>query len=478
MSELGWPFIVFFLALAGTFAAAWYGRKHENRISDNGLAEQKLNKWLIGLSGGATANSGFVVTGAVGLGYVYGAKFLLLPIAWLLGDIAFWLFFPEKINEFGRKSKATTIANIVGHQLMGSSATILKAVCATIVLICLSGYTMAQWVAGQKFLGGAFNITPLFASLLFAGLIVTYTSLGGFRGSVYADAFQAIVRIVGTIIALGAIIWVSSQDQSFGTQIQAAVNEGTFSLNPFSGFTFVTAFAFVGGYAAAAFGFGLGQPQMVSRYLAGANPEETKAAWWIYMSFVQFTWIAMTVFGLFLRGVMIDVEDPESGLSFFFQVHTGPIILGIIVADVFATMAAATNSILVAMTQTIFEDILKPLKLNKYAPTAAVAGLLGIVTMAFSMMVEETVFQLAMTSVSLMGAGLAPAVLIKIFNLNHSALSLILTVSTGFLASLAWKIGPYSDLFNEAGIGIFIGLVVNLLFMRKNTTTSYKQFLH
>lgn len=64
------PESVFILTLIITFFLATLGRRHSKRNGEDYLANKSLNKWLVGLSAGATANSGFIVTGAVGLGYL------------------------------------------------------------------------------------------------------------------------------------------------------------------------------------------------------------------------------------------------------------------------------------------------------------------------------------------------------------------------------------------------------------------------
>jgi Na+/proline symporter len=182
---------------------------------------------------------------------------------------------------------------------------------------------------------------------------------------------------------------------------------------PFPGSSLATAVGFIGGFAAAAIGFGLGQPQIVSRYLVGRDPQETQAAKWIYIGFVQYTWIVMTVFGVILRGLMPDIADPEAGLSLFFQAHIFSIATGIIVADIFATIAATSNSLLIAMAQSLKHDLL-----TRFVPRhaakiklGAVTLVCGLVTMAVSTVIEGTVVTLALSSVSLMGAGLAVPVM-------------------------------------------------------------------
>lgn len=180
-------------------------------------------------------------------------------------------------------------------------------------------------MAGQKFLAGAFALPGWAALGLFALLIIVYSSIGGFRGSIYTDALQAGIRMVGTIVALAAVIWFAVADSATYWHNMTSAGDGF--LNPFPGGIGITA-GFVAGFAAAAIGFGLGQPQIVSRYLAGSSPNETRSAWWIYIGFVQFTWIAMTVFGLVLRGVMPGIDDPETGLSVFFQTNIGALLTG------------------------------------------------------------------------------------------------------------------------------------------------------
>jgi Na+/proline symporter len=295
---------------------------------------------------------------------------------------------------------------------------------------------------------------------------VIYSSLGGFRGSVYADTLQALIRIVGTSIAGVAVWWVASRDEpTFWINLQAA-GPDFLRLVPANGA--LAALASFAGFAAAALGFGLGQPQMVTRYLAGANPRETQQAWWIYMLFVQSTWIAMTVFGIALRGVMPGLPDPEMGLSVFHRATTGPIVTGIIAADIFATIAATSNSILVAMAQTLTVD----LRLSRLATDAKhrdlwlPIALLGVGTMAVSLFLHSSVRELALSSVGIMGAGLAPAMMVQVLHWRHSAVSITSAVIGGFATATLWHHFGYNDFINEAAPGIVVGLAVNAILAR------------
>lgn len=457
---------VFALTLLGTFVVAFLGRWHAKRVTSAVLSEHHLNRWLLGLSAGATANSGFVVTAAVGLGYAYGAQWLLLPLSWFLGDLLFWTFFPQRINAIGRTVRATTMTDVIVHGMKPRQQAGLKRSVSVLVILCLGGYVSAQWLAGQKFLHGAFGFDGTASLLAFAALIVIYTAIGGFRGSVYVDSMQAIIRIIGTVIAIVASLLVASRHSDlFWRNIHAA---GPGFLNILPGGSVGVAVPFTIGFAAAALGFGLGQPQMITRYLAGSTPKETQSAFWIYNFFVQFTWISMTLFGVILRGVMPAIADPEMGLSVFFRSHTGAIFTGIITADIFATIAATSNSLLVAMAQSAFRDLLGRQSTRRpgIEDLWPVTLVLGGATMVLSLNLHSSVFDLALMSVSLLGAGLAPAMMIRVLNWRRTDTSLIAAVFVGFCAAALWRFFGLGGFVNEAAPGIALGLLANFIVLR------------
>lgn len=455
---------VFIITVLATFIATFLARLHSRRYESDAPPDQQLSKWLVGLSAGATANSGFIVTAAVGLGYNFGLQWLLLPLGWLIGDIVFWLFFPARINEFGARTRSVTLSDIVTHGTRGPLRKFVGLLVGLILVLGLTGYTSAQWLAGQKFLSGAFGVTPIVSLSMFAAIIILYTSIGGFRGSIYADSFQAVLRVFGTMVALGGVVFVASRDwTSFTTNLESA---GPSFLDLFSMGSPLFVISFMAGFAFASLGFGLGQPQIITRYLAGRSPSETKAAWWIYILFVQFTWIAMTLFGVFLRGVMPSLDDPEAGLSVFFQSNFNQIISGVIIADIFATIAATSNSLLVAMAQSVRRDILEGLLGKRLVPLWMATIAIGLMTMIVSLYANSTVVNLALTSVSLVGAGLAPVVMAQVLGWRVSAISITAAILIGTGAAVAWRLSPYAAQLNEAAIGITVGVIVNWVLAR------------
>ena len=456
--------LIFLIVLVGTFFVALLGRRHTGKGEmEQELAGRRLNKWLVGLSAGATGNSGFVVTGAVGLGYIGGVQWLLLPLSWLLGDLIFWHFFPDRLNHLARRARAVTISELLTFDLKGRSASLVSVIVALLLVVFLTTYTSAQWLAGRKFLSGAFEFTDLTALLFFSITIVAYSALGGFRGSVYADSLQAIIRLLGTVVATVAVsLMVAGDFPQFNQNIMEA-GPGFLSLFPEGGWALVL--GFIGGYAGAAIGFGLGQPQIISRYFAGSSPEETKSARWIYIGFLQFTWISMTLFGVALRGVMPGIGDPETGLSLFFSSNFGALVVGIIFADIYATIASTSNSLLIAISQTVRRDLLrllpgKEIFSHRYA-LFLMPVLVGLVSVVLSFILPGNVFTIAIGAVSKIGAGVAGPVMIKVMGWKHTGRSLLAATLSGISAAFLWEYLGYSSTVNEAGVGIVVSLAIN-----------------
>jgi len=165
---------------------------------------------------------------------------------------------------------------------------------------------------------------------------------------------------------------------------------------------------------------------------------------------------------------MPGIADAETGLSAFFQQNIGAVLTGIIVADVFATIASTSNGLLVAMGQALNHDLLPRLfnaRTSRF-PLSIATMVIGLITMVASLGISGSVVSVALSSVSLMGAGVAAAVMIKVMRWHHTSLSLLCSMLAGIAAALVWKQTGLASTFNEAGVGMAVGLVTNFLVRR------------
>lgn len=459
--------ITFSITLAITIGMAMYGGKKAAKEKSQSLSDHGINKWLLGLSAGATANSGFVVAGAVGLGYLYGITWLLLPIAWLLGDLIFWKFFPNKINKLGRETKARTINDIITpKEGTNISANTLKATVSIVILLSLGLYLMSQWVAGSKVVTGSFpTISTDLSIWLLGATVIFYTSIGGYRGSIYADATQAVIRIIGTLLA---VYLIATHALSLGddfTKSYLGLSAGYF--NPLVELGLGGFFGFIAGFSCAALGFGLGQPQMVTRYISGKSEKEVLSAKPIYLIFVQFTWISMTIFGILLKGIEPNLADPEAGFGIYFREHAHWLVTGIIIADIFATVAATTNSVIITLAQTVVYDLFKLKSIeDRSLPIILASLVIGIITLLLSIYSNQSVSSLAINAAGYMAAALAPAMLLRLIDKAYSQWQQVITILIGGTTSIIWVEIGFNSTINQALPGMLLGIAYGLTHLK------------
>ena len=96
----------------------WIGalatKTSNNTETDYLLGSRSFGKVFIGLSAGATGNSGWIMIGAVGLAYTTGISSLLMVLPSLLGEFVFWTCFPDKINRLSVEQGWQTVPELLG----------------------------------------------------------------------------------------------------------------------------------------------------------------------------------------------------------------------------------------------------------------------------------------------------------------------------------------------------------------------------
>jgi Na+/proline symporter len=477
--------------------------KRSNRfqtIVSNGTETIPLLHIIASLS--ATSNTAFVVFGAVGMGYTTGLQGFLLPLGFLLGDVVFWRFLPQKISAYGIATNSKTLQELVTYQLNGRIASVIKLVVTTITLLGLFLYTVAQFLAGHYWLTASYHINNgWFTVSLFGLLIGLYTAFGGFKGSIATDVFLTGVRLVGTVTAVITVCWTLVQHPQACHQIKVPV-EGFLSLIPkdsWSGMLLILAFIL------GSLGFSLSQPQLLSRYLITNNIKQTQSTWPLYFGFVYTSWGLMVLFGIllrcvtsnptFLNGEILYLPKPEMALPVFFNKFYPGWLNGIIISHIFASIACATNSMLVSMAQCISNDLLIDLLRVKKTPSFLVITIaIGVVcVLATGGMLALSnspnalgnairtigVSTIVLAAVYLMAGSLASVVLIRVLNWYYSGKILLLILSTGCISAglsivyfIVYNIGKSSKSSIDLVYGAVIGMVMSLIFYKLLTVTS------
>ena len=457
-------FLIIFLWV-GAFAAKF----SQNTDSDYLLANRSFGKYFIALSAGATANSGYVMTGIVGLGYSQGISGLLFLLAFFIGELIFWNFFPDKINQISLEQNSQTVPELIGSTLKTPQGKkLITSIVALISVVFVGLYTAAQFYASAKILNAFFGINLKIGAVISFALILAYCVKGGLRASVWTDVVQAIVVIFvcfGTLIAAtiagGSIPEIITKLYSIDPQLT----------NIFSGFTWWTIIAYILGFIFGAIGFSLSQPQYLVRLMAGRNPNEVKQAKWLYLFFGYSTSIAMLLFGMICRISISDINDPEQALPLYAVQNFHPFFIGIVLAGVFSIIASTADSQIVVCSSSLAKDVSPPL----YRQLSTKYGLkyqqfitimFGILAVSATNFITSTVFSLIIFSTAGLAGSISPAMFITVLKIRTHYLILISTIFVGLFTAIAWRFLGYHQLINEALPAFLIALLFHEIFMR------------
>lgn len=452
---------IILLVLITTLVAVIYAtRKKSSDVRLEALAGRSLGPWVLALSAGATANSGFVLTGAVGLGYAYGLMWCLLPLGWLIGDLIFWSFFAKKINVISHNKNIVTLPEFLAAHTNNGSSRVIRTLSAIILVVLMTAYISSQWLSAGKIGGYVFGTDILTTAVIFGFCVAVYTAFSGFRGAVYTDFIQAIFMLIlaVTMLALsGTLFFEESIATSADLPDEFLSLTGTLS--------WWQVLLFLIGFTLASIGFNLGQPQMVTRWMAAKSESDIKKAQWLYIGFIQLTWMTYTFLGAVIRLVIEDIEDAEQGLFIFVNQFAFPGLIGLLIAGTMATIASTAASALAVCGEMIRNDIVQ----NQTSQRKSFVLVIVFISFLWLLVSDMNVFELSIMAVSLIGASLAAPMIYCLLFRPFGSLSCQIAIISGLFCGILWKYLGFSNIVNEALLSITVGFMLLLALNRKHS---------
>ena len=435
------------------------------------LGNRSFGKYMIGIGAGATANSGFVMVGAVGMGYTLGISTVLYPIAAFVGDWLFWHFFPGRVHETARKYNCYTVPELLDAKTTGNRQFHIRSIAASIAIVFVGLFATGQLLAGGKVVSATFDIDLIPAIIISAIVIISYCAQGGLKASVWTSFIQGIIILMTVIGLLIMAIKVGNGVPAIIEELRV-INPG--SLDFTFNHTTLTMTLVLIGMAGMGFGFDLSAPHFIVRLLSGRSSKDVNAAKWIYLGFLYFTWTGMALFGVILRAILPDIFDPEQAVAIFSNLYLNPWLVGIVMAGIFSAVASTFGGQLLAISSSIAVDIVPSwheYMMRKFGTgyqyiITVVVGLLLII-MASNM--NSTVFNLILFSGATLAGAFAPVMIIVVLNLRTTPMALLFCMFAGLLAAILWRLNGLADNMLEALPGMITGLLVNKIITEFST---------
>lgn len=436
---------------------------HKSEGSDFFLSKN-FSPILLGVSAGATGNSGFIVVGAVGMGYTMGLQSLTYPFAWLLGDLLFWFIFAKRIQIQSQSNKILSVPQLVA---MGDhdSARLFTALAGIVIVLLLLVYIAAQFDAVAKSASSFIDLDSRVVMLITLVTVMTYSVAGGFVASVWTDFIQGVCML---LLTTGVVVWAIIK---VGGPVDLLVNLSVVDpalIKFWGGQSLWPIMIFVLGFAFAGFGFSISQPQVTTRIMAGRCTSDVDQIRWTYIVFLHYTWMGMCVIGMCARLIMPDLDDPEKALPAIANQFFSPVFSGAVLVGILATIFSSLDSLLVSCSNTFSLDVLN-LKVRKeshmwgHRLTMLVIGVLAVF-LIFN--IQSTVFQIALFSATVLAASIGSVVFITVLDWPRTNISLVVAMLTGLVTALVWRIFGLNAMVSDGIIGFIAALFAHTMFLQ------------
>ena len=411
-------------------------RVKKDTTDDYLVAGRGMHPGLAALSAVSTWNSGYMFIGFIGFVYLYGYSAIWISVISMGGQIVAWVWVFKFIQTEAQGRNVRSLSSLVANVKGAPEAKIA----AILSVIFLSIYAAAQLTAGGVALNAILGWSKIIGILLGFVLVVAYCYAGGIRASIWTDAAQSCVMIIGT----GLLCWVALGEVGGFSGMHASLKTMDPTLTSMFppglklGVTLWVFAFFLGGLGVA------GQPQVVSRIMTlGDDADRKKAAVWFFLWQTPFI-VLMYIIGLTCR-VVFDVDgfDPEMGLPMIAMEVLGPFWVGLILASIFAATMSTADSQVLACTAAVTDDI-RPQWSQDHKTTKLVTLGVALFATTISLVADVTgndsVFSLVVFAVYGLASVFIPLLAIRMMGYKPDTYHSMTMIIAAFTSVVVWRL--------------------------------------
>lgn len=455
-SFLGFLFLFLLVGLASFL-------RSKNVKEDYYLASKEVSPMFVGLSAVATNNSGYMFIGVIGYTYAVGLASIWLMIGWIAGDFLASLYVHRQLRISTEETGELTFSGVLSSW-GGTNFKYLRFIAALVTVIFLGAYAAAQLSAGGKALHAIFGWPESSGAVLAAVAVALYCLAGGLRASIWTDVAQSFVML----LAMGVLLFVAVMGLGGPTKAISLMGEVDGFLDLFPSDLLVPGLSgmvlFVVGWMFAGLSV-IGQPHIMVRFMTLDSPEHiSRARTWYYSFFLVFYLMATGV-GMLSRIYLPELNgmDPELALPTMAQELLSPVLVGLILAGIFAATMSTADSLILSCSSALTHDLI-PKKLETTLEIKAATIFVAAFALLIALSGSQSVFSLVILAWSVLASAFAPLLIVYAVGARVSESQAISMMLVGVFTALLWRYLEWHNSIYEGMPGILAGLLVFYVF--------------
>lgn len=343
--------LVYLFVMLGVGLAAY---RYMKTLDDFVLGGRRLGPWVAAISERASGESSWFLLGLPGAAYALGFTEYWSVIGIAAGILASWTFIAIPLRRETGRMGALTLPDYFEIRFSDKTR-LLRILSMVAILFFYTAYVAAQLHGAGKILHATFGIAPFWGIVIGAGVVVFYTLMGGFLAVAWTDLVQGLLMTgVAVILPLAGLYAVGGP----GPLLEQVAVRGPAFLE-MSGGRVGEAFLFGSVIGGLSWGFGyLGQPHLLSRYMAIRKTSELRQGGLIAMGWTLLSYWGAPMIGII--GVAVlgpDLADKEQVMPLLAKALMPGWIAGLMIAGATAAMMSTADSQLLVATSTLIEDV-------------------------------------------------------------------------------------------------------------------------
>lgn len=444
-------FLSFFL-----FTGLLSVRRRQKSAEDYLLASRRVSPSFVGLSGAASTASGFGFTGIIAFGYTMGLSGAWFVFGLIAGSLVAFGLASRRYRTFSQRQGSASFAEFLTHG-MGDKTRILQITVGLVSMFAVILYATAQLTAGSKALHVLFGWEYGVGAAMGAVIVVMYCFAGGIRASIWTDVVQIIVMYgamtllaIVSLSAIGGFSGLYNGLEAIDPKLVSILPQD----NPFGPFLFIL------GWASLGFSF-IGFPHVMVRFMTLEKPKDTKKAIAWYQGSYSAFYITAYVVALCTRLLIPDAEsfDKELALPQLAQEMLPEVLVGVILAGIFAGTISTADSLVLSCTASLSRDIAPKYKESYIFLKICTIGVTAV-ALGLALFGSKSVFDLVLFAITIMGAGFAPIMLVRVMKWRLTPLLAFAMMLSGVAVGVLWRLEGLHKHVYDALPGIVMAFMV------------------
>ncbi len=449
-------------------AIGMWGGRESGSVAGYYVAGKKLPSWVIAFSSNTTGESGWLLLGLTGMGYLVGIHALWIVMGEVLGVTLGWVLVASRFKEYTDRYDCITVPDYLESRFQDSRH-LIRLVSVVIILSMVTVYTAAQLTASGKAFSSFLDTSYTTGVLIGAAVILYYTTIGGFKAVAYSDLLQGVLMLLGLIVLpivsiVNAGGWSSLMAQLQATDPNLLEPMGEFGVSVPG---VLSALGFIG--IGLAF---LGAPQLLTRFISARDRGEIVTGGLMAVICIIIFDLGAVFAGMAGRAIFPGLADhetifPTMSAALFPNVFTGiflVIVLAAIMSTVDSLLILASSAVVVDVVQKIYNPAITEKRLSLYGKLTTVV--IGVCALVMAIGEVRMIFWFVLFAWSGLASAFAPVILCSLFWKRTTRAGAVAGMIGGFLTTITWVLvfkEQFFDLYEMlpgffAGFGLTIGV--------------------